>query len=805
MGRISRVALAHRRWVGLFWLVITVAGMATVGTTVNRLSTQFSVPGREGYETGARIAALYGISNQTEVLVPVVQLPPGTTVDSAGVVDQLRSFDQQMLRAGGSAPGGGPAVKVISFASTGDRHLVSADGRTTYSVVTVPNPPPGNAFDVPPQERSLRDLVNGTTVAGGTARLTGIGELITNTGGGAGPSLLVETLLGGIGALAILAFVFASFIAFVPIIIAIVSIMTTFLIVLLLTTVADVSFIVQFLVALIGLGVAIDYSLLVVTRWREERARGLSNDDAIHRAMETAGTAVVFSGSTVGIGLLALIILPVPFLRSVGYGGMLIPIVSVAVAVTLLPVILHSIGAPDVRWPWRHRFSAGYVPLFIPRLFRRLATYPNIRKELHASRGWTAWASMVVRRRWIAAIVALLALAALIVPATHITVGIPVADSLSQSGPARQGLDMLQSSGLGTAAFEPHMILVSGGKDPQAVARAAALVPGMSTAMVPTGPGWSAAHQGTGTGTSLVVALSSLDPDSSAGRDQIGNLRTAVRAAGGPGTAAVGGARAGSADFVSAVYGNFPLMIAIVVVITFILLARAFRSLLLPLKAVVLNVISVSAAYGILVLVWQEGHGSKLIFGVDATGAIVEWIPLMVFAFLFGLSMDYEVFILARMREEYDATGNTDFAVVRSMGRTGRLVTSAALILFLAFVALSGSPGPIIKIFATGLAAGILLDATVVRMLLVPSLVSLFGRWNWWLPRLPAALLRVSPSAPVHERGPGLVGRPWRPEPGSQIAPGEAFGEEVALDGVAGEQERLLEPRSRVGGPAEPP
>ena len=281
------------------------------------------------------------------------------------------------------------------------------------------------------------------------------------------------------------------------------------------------------------------------------------------------------------------------------------------------------------------------------------------------------------------------------------------------------------------------------------MAQAAATVPGMVTAVVPTGPGWAAPP---GAGTSLVVALSSLEPDSSAGRNQIDTLRTAVRGAGGAGTAAVGGPRAGSADFVSAVYGNFPLMIGIVVVITFILLARAFRSLVLPLKAVLLNVISVAAAYGILVLVWQDGHGSKQIFGIDATGAIVEWIPLMVFAFLFGLSMDYEVFILARMREEYDATGNTDLAVVRAMGRTGRLVTSAALILFLAFVALGSSPGAVIKTFATGLAAGILLDATVVRMLLVPALVSLFGRWNWWLPRIPASLIRVTPSEPKPER-----------------------------------------------------
>jgi putative drug exporter of the RND superfamily len=749
MGRLSRFVLAHRVWVSLFWLAVTIVGIATVATTTNRLSSAFSVPGREGFETSAKVAALYDISDESDVLVPVVQLPSGVTVDSPGVRDQLAAFDQQVLTTGGTLPNGQPAVKLVSYTSTGDRHFVSADGRTTYSMVTLPQAAANAGFAIPTQETALRTFVNGAAVAGGTARLTGIDELVSNDQGSTGPSLLVEVILGAVGALAILAFVFASFVALVPMIIAMVSILTTFLIILGITYIADVSFIVQFLVGLIGLGVAIDYSLLIVTRWREERANGLSNDEAVHHAMETAGRAVVFSGSTVGIGLLALIVLPVPFLRSVGYGGMLIPIVSVAVAVTLLPVILHSIGDPGVRWPWRYRFSAGFIPLFVPRLMRRLATFPNIRKEGHASRGWVAWARMIVRRRWVAAGLAVAGLAALVIPATHITVGLPVANSLAQSGPARQGLDMLQSSGLGTAGFEPHMVLVGGGKDPGAVAAAAATVPGMVTAVVPHGPGW---NPPAAAGTSLVLGLSSYEPDSNEGRTQIDSLRTAVRSAGGAGTATVGGARAGSADFVSAVYGTFPLMIALVVVITFILLARAFRSLLLPFKAVVLNVISVAAAYGIIVLVWQDGHGSKQIFGVDATGAIVEWVPLMVFAFLFGLSMDYEVFILSRMREEYDATGRTDLAVVRAMGRTGRLVTSAALILFLAFVALGSSPGAIIKVFATGLAAGILLDATVIRMLLVPALVSLFGRWNWWLPRLPASLIGVKPSLAAPER-----------------------------------------------------
>jgi RND superfamily putative drug exporter len=608
MGRLSRFVLAHRRVVSIFWLMVTVAGVATVSTTTNRLSTAFSVPGREGFETSAKVAALYDISDESEVVVPVVQLPQGTTVDSPGVLAQLTAFDHQVVTTGGTLPSAQPAVKLVSYASSGDRHLVSADGRTTYSIVTLPQAPPGQGgFAIPTQETALRAMVNNASVAGGTARLTGLDELVSNNQGSTGPSLLVEIILGAVGAMAVLAYVFASFVALVPMIIAAVAILSTFLVILGITYVADVSFIVQFLVGLIGLGVAIDYSLLIVTRWREERANGLSNDEAIHRSMETAGTAVLFSGTTVGIGLLALIVLPVPFLRSVGYGGMLIPLVSVAVATTLLPVILHSIGDPGVRWPWRYRFSAGWVPLFVPRLMRRLATYPNIRKELHASRGWVAWARLVVRRRWIAAGLAIAGLVALIIPATHITVGVPVANSLAVSGPAREGLDMLNSSGLGTPGFEPHIVLTGGGKDAQAVAQAAAAVPGMVAALVPRGPGW---NPPAAAGTSLVLAFSSLGPDTTEGRNQIDQLRTAVRGADGGGFATVGGSRAGSADFVSAVYGNFPLMISLVVVITFVLLARAFRSLLLPLKAVLLNLLSLGATLGVMVLIWQDGHGS---------------------------------------------------------------------------------------------------------------------------------------------------------------------------------------------------
>jgi len=210
----------------------------------------------------------------------------------------------------------------------------------------------------------------------------------------------------------------------------------------------------------------------------------------------------------------------------------------------------------------------------------------------------------------------------------------------------------------------------------------------------------------------------------------------------------VGGQPASNDDFIDAVYGSFPVMIALIAAVTFIALARAFRSLLLPLKAILLNILSVGAAWGVVVLFWQHGYGSEPIWDISATGSIPSWMPLMVFAFLFGISMDYEVFILARMREEYDRTGSTETAVVEGIGRTGRLVTSAALILFLAFVSMASGPGTDLKMFATGLAAGILLDATVIRALIVPAVISLMGRWNWWLPSWPARVLRVEPSLP---------------------------------------------------------
>jgi len=263
-------------------------------------------------------------------------------------------------------------------------------------------------------------------------------------------------------------------------------------------------------------------------------------------------------------------------------------------------------------------------------------------------------------------------------------------------------------------------------------------VTGVHGSSAPTGPAWQRG------GSALVLAVPTAGDDSAAGRDTVQDVRSAAHAA--TDQARVGGTGAANADFIDAVYGSFPLMIGLIALVTFVLLARAFRSLLLPLKAVLLNVLSIGAAWGAITLVWQHGFGSEALWGIAATGSVAAWIPFMVFAFLYGLSMDYEVFILARMREQYDEGGDTDDAVVTGLSRTGRLVTSAALILFLTFVSMASGPETDVKILATGLAAGIAVDATIIRALLVPAVVSLMGKWNWWLPEWSARLLRVRPS-----------------------------------------------------------
>jgi RND superfamily putative drug exporter len=699
--------LAHRRLVAGFWILLTIAAIAAIKPAGNALSGEFTLPGRESFETNSEIASTYGNGGDVAPIVPVITLPQGTTVDSPGVV---REMDAALNRLDEALP----KARIASYTSTGDPAFVSRDRRTTFALVYIPH---RGGFEAGQAEaREAQAALDGVTVAGSPVEVTGLEALRADSASGDGDtsvSALLEVFVAGAGALIVLAFVFGSFMAILPLLMAAVAIPTTFLLVWPLASVTDVSIVVQYLVALVGLGIAIDYALLVVMRWREERGRGIGNELAVQRAMVHAGSAVVFSGTTVAIALLALVVLPVPFLRSVGIAGMFIPLVSAAVAITLLPVVLATVG-PKLDWPRGRRAD-------------------------RAGRFWTAWARAVVRNRWPAAVASAAVLVALAAAAFAIQLGNPRAESLAQSGTARAGFEELRDAGIGAGPLSPFDALVRA-RDTDVVAETLAEVEGVQAVIAPED--WRR------DGRALITIVPTEDGNSPGGRDTLDRIRASA-----PAEVRVGGQAAQSSDFIDAVYANFPLLVGLIAAFTFVLLARAFRSLVLPLKAVLLNLVSVAAACGVMVLVWQNGHGSEAIWGIEATGALTVDIPVLAFAFLFGVSMDYQVFIISRMREAYDRGGSTEIAVIEGIGRTGRLVTSAALILGLAFVALSASPGTEIKVAATGLAAGILLDATIVRAILVPAVMAILGRWNWWLPPWPARMLRVKPSLGRGEAG----------------------------------------------------
>jgi RND superfamily putative drug exporter len=702
MQALTRFVLRHKALVALTWLLIAVAGVMTVSGTTHRMTNDFSMPG-QAYKVDNQIAAEYGNGGSQSPYVPVLTAPAGERVtDPAVAAEAGRVF--------GAIAASVPGVRVADYSSTGNARFVTSDGRTTFALVFIPA---STSFGGPTRTAAITRAAEAALPPGWHFGLTGEDLLANGAPTSKGTGIMVETMIGSVGALVILALVFGSFLAFLPLLIGGVSVLATFLIVGGLTEITGISQIVEFLIALVGLGVAIDYSLLVVSRWREERSAGRENADAVAVAMQHAGRAVVFSGLTVAIGLLSMIVLPVPFLRSVGYGGVLVPLVSVLVAITLLPVILATAG-PRMDWP-------------------------RLRTERRPSRVFSSWAAFVYRHRWLSAGAGLTIMALLIVPALSLHLGSPGASAEATAGPAHDALVSLTSGGVPSGVLTPAEVLTSSGSSASVAARAAGL-PGVYAAVAPgSGAGFARA------GTAIVDVLPATESTVPTGQAVVASVEHAL--VGGPGVIGVGGDGASLIDFDHTVYGDFPLMLSLIAVATFILLTRAFRSVVLALKAVVFNLISLAAAYGVMTWVFQDGHGSMAIFGVPATGAITMWVPLMVFAFLFGLSMDYEVFILTRVREAYDASGDARSAVVTGLGRTGRLVTSAAAILMLGFLSMSTSGQTDLKILATGLGAGILVDAVVVRCLLVPAMVALFGRANWWLPAWAARLLRVAGQA----------------------------------------------------------
>jgi RND superfamily putative drug exporter len=714
MDRLTRL-VTHHRWAVIgVWIALTIFGMFAASRVSNRFLVEFGIPGYSAYEANQRTLQTLG-SGEIEPFIAVLK--------TNGDITKVTGVDDAIKAAGAASVGS----RTSSYFDTHDDSYLSPDRTTMFAAIY---PAGKQTFDAV-KDGPTRSALAKAAPEGVTTHLTGLQPLIAESAHGktGGPSVLVEAIIGGIGALIILLFTFGTLPAVaMPLVVAVAAILNTFTLVWILTYITDVSLVVQFLIALVGLGVAIDYALLMIFRFREELRHGSDTQTAIEQTMRHAGRSVIVSGTTVAVGLISMVIIPVPFIRSIGLGGMLIPAVSVLTALTLLPSLLSLLGP---------KINSGRV------LPRRMVEGSD-----DADAGfWNRWSKLVMRRPALIATIGIATVAVLLFFGVQLNPASAQAKDIPGAGDAHIGYQTLTSEGITPGALLPMQIVIEGpaaAGDLSSVVRRLEATQGIVGAAVPT-------HARKGD-FAVVEAFADADAAAKSTRTTITRLKNETVPAlrtelGGTNRVTLSGVGPQDREFVKAVYGTFPWVLAFVILLTFILLMRAFRSVLLPLKAVILNLVSLLAAFGIIVFIFQKGHGSEAIWNVPSTDAIISWIPVMIFAFLYGLSMDYEVFMLTRMREAYDETGSTQEAVSLGLARTGKLVTSAALVLMFAFFVLSTGPGTDIKQFGIGLAAGIIFDATVIRALLVPSLMRLMGRWNWWLPKGLARVLRVAPSA----------------------------------------------------------
>ncbi len=714
MDRLTNVVTHHRRAVIIIWTLLTLFGMFAAGQVGKRFLVEFGTPGYSAFEANQRTVAALGNG----------EIPPFIAVlKTDGDITKVAGVEGAITAAAATTPGS----RVSSYFDTQDDSYLSPDRTTTFAVIY---PPGKQTFDAVKDEPTRTALAKAAP-GGVTTHLTGIQPLLSESADGqtGGPSVLVEAIIGGIGALIILLFTFGTLPAVaMPLVVAIAAILNTFTLVWILTYITDVSLVVQFLIALVGLGIAIDYALVMIFRFREELRHGADTQTAIEQTMRHAGRSVIVSGTTVAVGLISMVIIPVPFIRSIGLGGMLIPAVSVLAALTLLPALLSLLG-PRIN-------SLRVLP-------RRMVEGSD-----DADAGfWNRWGKLVMRKPAVVATIGVAIVAVLLFFGVQLNPGSAQAKDVPGAGDAHIGYQTLTAEGITPGALLPMQIVVEGpaaAGDLSPVIRRLEATPGIVGAAAPT--------QSRKGDFAVIEAFADADAAAKTTQATITRLKDETVPAlrtelGGDDKVTLSGVGPQDSEFIHAVYGTFPWVLAFVILLTYILLMRAFRSIILPLKAVILNLVSLLAAFGIIVFIFQKGNGSQAIWNVPSTDAIISWIPVMIFAFLYGLSMDYEVFLLTRMREAYDETGSTTAAVSLGLARTGKLVTSAALVLMFAFFVLSTGPGTDIKQFGIGLAAGIIFDATVIRALLVPSLMKLLGRWNWWLPKGAAKILRVEPSA----------------------------------------------------------
>ncbi len=699
MQRLAALVYRRRRTVLAVWIAILAAAVGFIFVAGDALTPRQELPGSESVLAGKRLATEFGIP-RTE---PVQLVLHGTRP-----LTEERPAIEQLVAATRAAF---PKKRIDSpFASPTGASAIGPSGRVGYI-----NIPFDDQLDAQASVPLARRVAEGTRVPF-TVLVSGGPVVQLEMNPALRGDLVRAELVAGALSLVVLVVVLGSLVAgVVPLLLALFVIPIVLSIVFALSHVTDVTVFAPNVVTLVGLGIAIDYSLLVVYRFREELTAGRDVADAVAVTMRTAVRAVVFSGVTVGIGLGVLLLVPVPFVQSFGLAGILIPIVTIAAALTLLPALMGMLG---------HRIDS-------------LRVVPERVLEASESRPWRVVAERIMRAPLLFLIVggAIIALAA--APVRHLALGSTPLAVYPDTGPGSEGVKLLAAE-FGSGGVAPVRVLVD--RPTAEVERALPAIrsaTGVRDAVVVPGP------DGT-----LVNVFSDDEIGSAASNELVRHLRRTVLPAALPrGSFVVGGGPAVFYDFQQALYSDFLRIALIVVAATMIVLFRAFRSVLLPVKAVLMNALSVAGAYGLLVAVFQHGVGAGLV-GFHQTEQIAVWIPLFLFAFLFGLSMDYEVFLISRMREEYDLVPDNSRAVAAGLAKTGKLITSAALIMVIAFCGLAASRFIEMQQFGFGLAAAILLDATLIRALIVPSLMKLMGRANWWLPTWLKPFAGRGPSEP---------------------------------------------------------
>jgi RND superfamily putative drug exporter len=681
------------------WLAMAIVVVGAASAFGTKLEDSFRVPGLDSQQANDLLAS--GGTGQAGVTAQIVvtpQDPAATFFDSAparaalaGIQAGARALPQVLSTddPAGAVQAGRDAARAGG--------AVSPDGRVALLTLQYP------ALD----QLTVADL----------DRLKAFGERVRagsplriELGGGLffafeqSPASIGE-LVGLLAAAAILFLAFGSLIATaLPIGMAIFGLAVGISSMSLLAQLTIVPSWAPVLGSMVGLGVGVDYALFVVTRYRDYLAHGLPIPEAVGRAIATAGQPVVFAGSVVVVSVLGLGVAGVPFMTGGGIALAVVVAIMVTVSVTLLPAFLGLSGHAINRFGLRRNTSAGA--------------------------GWSRWTRHVTRNAWAYALTVTALLLTMATPVLDLRAGMPDEGSLPASRTERRAYDLV-AQGFGPGRNGPLVIAVDLAKDPGKVrplAEAVAADPGVA-AVTPVNLNASA-------GIASLVAFPTTGPQDGTTRVTLQRLRSRVIPAALAGSAArayVGGQLVNFTDVGIRVNDRLPVFIGAVLALSFLLLMLVFRSLLVPLKAVLLNLLSIGASYGVMVMVFQWGWGGDLI-GLTSTVPIVSFIPMFMFAILFGLSMDYEVFLLSRVREEYRDGGDNEGSVVRGIAETGRVITAAALIMIAVFMAFVTGEDAATKMFGLGLATAVFVDVTLVRMVLVPATMKLLRDANWWLP-----------------------------------------------------------------------